>query len=371
MNRFGEEADGFGMSEESDRAPDEATPNRGRRREPPIIEAQANASESEAKPRAGGAGLAIIVSLLALGSAGASAWLTLNARDTSANSEAATALAQRLDRLERRVGALESKPAPIIPDTAPLAARIGSLDTKADRIAAEASRAAQLAEDALRKPATGGTSADLTPLEQRITALEQRPTAATNDETRLAKIEGDVSALRSAQVNNGPALAIVAESLRQNLQRGAPFTSEIAALEKLGADGKIIASLKPLAANGAPTSAKLAQEFSALSSNMLRAVQPAPEGEDLVDRLSRSAASLVRIRPIGDTTKNDAAGLIARIEAALQRHDVEEAMALFEKLPVSAQEPARAWAQNAKARAQADAAARLLIAQAIDTIAGK
>lgn len=361
------------MSEESDRAPDAATPNRGRRREPPIIDAQAHAPDAPKPPRARGAGLALVMSLLALGSAGASAWLTLHARDTSANSEAATALAQRLDRLERRVGALESKPAPVIPDTAPLAARIGSLDTKADRIAAEASRAAQMAEEALRKPvppASQGTALDLSPLEQRIANLEQRPTAATQDETRLTKIESDVNYLRSAQSNQGPALAMIALSLRDNLERGAPLTREIAALEKLGADAKALASLKPLATQ-AFTATKLAQDFSAISSHILRAGQSAPEGEDFVDRLTRSANSLVRIRPLGDTQKEDVPGLVTRIEAALQRQDVASAVVFFEKLPASAQEPGRVWAQNAKARAQADAAARFLIAQAIDMMSGK
>ena len=104
---------------------------------------------------------------------------------------------------------------------------------------------------------------------------------------------------------------------------------------------------------------------------MLRVAQPAQEGEDLMDRLSRSAASLVRIRPAGDNTQDNAPALISRIEALLQRQEIGAAVALFEKLPAPVQEPARAWAVQAKARAQADAAARTLIAQAINMIAEK
>jgi hypothetical protein len=90
-----------------------------------------------------------------------------------------------------------------------------------------------------------------------------------------------------------------------------------------------------------------------------------------MDRLSRSAASLVRIRPAGDSTQDNAPALISRMEAHLQRQEIEAAVTLFEKLPAPVQEVARAWATKAKARAQADAAARNLVAQAINMIAEK
>ena len=362
------------MSEDSDRAgAEDVASNRGRRREPPIIEAKANETANAKPARPRGSGIALAVSLLALAGAGTSLWLALNTRDTATSSEASAALAQRLDRLERRVGAIENKPAPNIPDTAPLAARLASVDTKADRIAAEAARAAQIAEEALRKPvAQGSQPMDLSSVEKRISALEQRP-VAQSDDARLNKIEGDVASVAkniAASTNNGPAMAIVATSLQQKLQRGEAFERELAALEKLGADSKSIGALKPLA-QGAPSAQKLAQDFSSLTSAMLRVAQPAQEGEDLMDRLSRSAASLVRIRPAGDNAQDHAAALISRMEAHVQRQEIEAALALFEKLPAPVQEPARIWSMNAKARAQADVAARALVAQAINMIAEK
>ncbi len=349
------------MSEDSERAaPDEAMPNRGRRRDPPIIDAQANETPEPTPTPVGASGsrLVVLLGLLATGLGGTSLYLSLKGHDTSVNTEFTSALAQRLDRLERRVGAVENKPTPVVPDTAPLAARIGSLDTKADRIAAEATRAAQLAEEALRKPAGDTRSeatADLTNIEQRLATLEQRPTAAPADEHTL----------------KAATIAMIADSLRQNLERGLPFTRDMSALEKLGADAKILALLKPLAASGAPTSVKLAQDFSSLAPVLMRVAQPAPADEDLMARISRSAASLVRIRPAGESTQDTAPALISRIEAALQRKDIAQAVTLFDTLPATMQESAREWAQRAKARTQADAAARNLIAQAIDSIAGK
>jgi hypothetical protein len=363
------------MSEESDRTAADGTPsNRGPRRDPPIIEAQAN-EPADAKPaRPRGSGFALAISFVALLGAGASLWLALSTRDSATSSEASAALAQRLDRLERRVGALENKPAPNIPDTAPLAARIASLDTKADRIEAEAIRAAKMADEALRRPVAQGASEpiDLSPLDKRISILEQRP-LVQSDDARLSKIESDLAIAAkniAATSNHGPALAIVAASLQQKLQKGEAFAREIVALEKLGADTKALNALKPLA-QGAPSTQKLAQDFAALTSAMLRATQAAPDSEDLVDRISRSAASLVRIRPVGDTTQDNAPALIARMETHLQRQDLDAALALFDKLPASAQDIARAWAQSAKTHAQAESATRVLMAQAIQMIAEK
>jgi hypothetical protein len=189
----------------------------------------------------------------------------------------------------------------------------------------------------------------------------------------LGRIESDISSLTknmAASSNTASAMAVVATSLQQKLQHGEAFAREIAALEKLGADAKSLGALKPLA-QGAPSAQKLAQDFSSHTSAMLRAAQPAQEGGDLLDRIGRSAASLVRIRPAGDSTQDNAPALISRIEAHLLRQEIEAAMVLFEKLPAPVQEPARAWSLNAKARAQADAAARNLVAQAINLIAEK
>ena len=364
------------MSDTSERSgPEEATPNRARRREPPIIDGEATSAETPPAPkRQHGAALAVALVLVAIAMAGAGVFVGLNGRGTSTN-EVAAALAQRLDRLERRISALESKPAPTIPDIAPIAMRLSAIDIKSDKAINDATRATQAADEALRRPMPQAQTLDLAPLEKRLEALEARAASApTTDDARLAKLESDLAALRGAaqaHKSDASALAIVAESLRQKIERGVPFMPEITALEKLGADGQMLAAVKPLAVTGAPTAQKLAQDFSPLSSAMLKVANPAPDNEDLLDRLSRSATSLVRIRPIGDSAEENAPALLARIEAALQRNDIEVAVTLFEGLPQAAKNVGQDWAKRAKARANADAAARALIQTGLDRIAGK
>jgi hypothetical protein len=79
----------------------------------------------------------------------------------------------------------------------------------------------------------------------------------------------------------------------------------------------------------------------------------------------------VRVRPIGETMREDAPALIARIEATLQRADVVEAMSLFAKLPKETQDVARDFSARAHQRAAADLAIRQLVDSSIERLAGK
>jgi hypothetical protein len=104
---------------------------------------------------------------------------------------------------------------------------------------------------------------------------------------------------------------------------------------------------------------------------MLRAARPARPDGDILDRLARSAASLVRIRPAGESAGEDAPALVSRIEGALQRGDVAEALALYDRLPAEVKEPGRDWATRARQRVDAEAAARGLLDEALDKLARK
>ncbi len=376
------------MTDDNDRADKAAaTPNRGNRRQPATIEAEALAPEQgapEHKPapaeppapppqpaRAIQPGLVALPGLAALLLAGVALYLALTGVNQSPVAETLAGLGQRLNTLETRLAALESKPAPSAPDLAPqlapLAARIAAVESKT---------ATPLAPPKI----------DLAPLEKRLQALETRPVPVFDPvplERRIARLEADLSAPKTdiratqapdialASAPEAAAVALVAESLRQKLDRGAALGRELTALETLGVAPAKLASLKPFASTGAPTAAQLALDFSTHSSAMLRAARPATEDGDFLARLSRSAASLVRVRPVGDTSDDSPPALLSRIEAALGRGDVEGALALFERLPPPVSEPARGWAAQAQKRASADAAARALQDELVDRLARK
>lgn len=390
------------MSEEIQKPGEtEATPNRGRRRDAPVIEGEAiveAAPEPTAPPPAAPAPArttlaAALPGLAALLLSGAALYLALNpSTPQGASPDEVAALAQKLDRLESRVAAMEARPAPKGPDLAPIEGRVRALESRpipqaqdlsglnariesaekaAQASGAEAARALETARNAPKPPEP--PRVDLTPIEQRIAKLE---TGLGEARQALAAPKTEVRATAAPDVpgvspSDTAALAVVAESLRAQIDRGAPFPREAAALEKLGAEPARLAKLKPLAATGAPSAARLAQDFAAAAPAMLRAVNPPAANGDIMDRIARSASSLVRIRPVGDTAGDDAPALIGRIEAALRRDDVSGALASYDRLPAEAKEPAKDWAALARQRVDAEAAARSLIDEALDKLARK
>lgn len=364
------------MKDETDKmAAAEATPNREGRRASPLIEGEALPDQEAPKAEPARAATALapaLPGLAALLLAGVALYLALNPSIPAAPSpEAVAALGQRLDRLEARLGALEGKPAPAMPDLTPLAARLDAAQGAAEAARADAGRALQAAQNAPKPPEP--PKVDLAPFEQRIGRIEAdlgpllSALAAPKTEMRATASPN----VQGVSPHDAATLAVVAGSLRQQLDRGAPFAREMSALERLGADPATLGRLKPLAPQGAPSAARLAQDFAPLAPAMLRAARPAPADGDMMDRLARSAASLVRIRPAGETAGEDAAALISRIEAALQRGDLTEALSAFDRLPLEAREPARDWAARARQRVEADAAARGLLDQALETLARK
>lgn len=378
------------MTDETNRT-DGPTPNRGRPREPETIDAaavdatpvEATMADAAAEPAPRRHSPSLLAVAPGVAGLALAAYALFVAFEAAPGSDADAALGQRLEAIERRVGALESRPAPQAPDLAPLQTRLSALDA----------RVAEALEQARARPEA--PRVDLGPLEARLGALENRPQPRAFDpaplETRLAQLDAAVKEMREAlaapktdvrattapNVDTGPggssaAIALVADALTQKIARGAPFEREVAALENLGLPPDRLAALKPLAATGAPNPQALLQEFSQVSSAMLRAGRgPAPEGAGWLDRLSRSAASLVRVRPEGETAGEDAPALIGRIEAALRRNDAPAALALFERLPAAAQQPAREWEKHARAAAGAAAAARTLQDEAIGRLAQK
>ncbi|MEY3553034.1 MAG: hypothetical protein RL735_1382 [Pseudomonadota bacterium] len=378
------------MSEDSERANrTQATPNRGPRHEPPTIDAEPIATgqtKAKAQPRPTMSLLSLLPATAALLVSVAALYYSIIDEAPqpapAASPDSVIALAQRLEKVEARIATFESRPAPSLPalpppvDLTPLEKRIAAAETSAESARRETIRLRDSLQNAppaqMAPQAAPQIEFDIKPVEERIARLESE----LND--MRASLAAPKTQMRATEAPNVPAssaneaaaLAAIAASLTQKIDKGAPLAREIAALEKIGADAARIAALRPFA-NGAPTSIKLAQEFSAQSSAMLRTLRP-PEGDgDLLDRMARSASSLVRVRPIGETMREDAPALIARIEATLQRADVVEAMSLFAKLPKETQDAARDFSARAHQRAAADLAIRQLVDSSIERLAGK
>jgi hypothetical protein len=296
-------------------------------------------------------------------------------------SEAGFANAAALEALGRRMAALESAAAK---GEAAQSALAEARATRAD--AAKALALAAGTGQTAAAPVQGGAPAsfDASALEARLAKLESELAAQKSREAdlgsledRLAKMESALAAPKSearvaaaavAPDRDGPAEAILAISLNERLNAGAPFAQELAALARLGADGGKLSALRPFADAGAPTLAALGASFAKIAPDVIAAATP-PSGGGVMDRLLDRMRKLVRVRKVGEVAGDDVEALAPRISAALARGDLAAALDAYDRLPDAARQASRDWAKAAEARQAAGAAAQGLRADAVGRLA--
>ena len=236
--------------------------------------------------------------------------------------------------------------------------------TLSDRVAAADAAAKAAGESARAALQTANRAAeasarplpppvDLQPLDKRLAALEGReaPLAAMARRTEAA------------------GLAIVAQSIAQALDQGAPFESALAAAASLGADAGKLATLQTFAKSGAPTARSLARLWTDESRAALDAALPPQGDQGWLDRLKAGASRVVRVRPVGETSGEDPAALGARIDAALARGALAEALAAWTKLPEPARAASRIFGETARQSIAAGEAAQALASSAVADLA--
>jgi hypothetical protein len=245
-------------------------------------------------------------------------------RAGGADPAALAQISEKIDRIagmfaeaEKRVAGLESKPAPVMPDLSPLAARLERLD------------------EALGK---------------QIGALEERVNALSVN----------------ARASVAPALAaeiVALGTLRDAIHSGAPFSIELAAARALlGERAAKLQSLESAAGAGVPTLAQLSRRFAELASGLARA----PDAHSgYLSRLVTSATRLVEVRPVGENKGESAGAVVARIEARLQQNDLAGALDEAAHLPASAKTIAADWIALAMQKRDADRAVKDLIAASL------
>ena len=228
---------------------------------------------------------------------------------------------------------------------------------------------------------------DLAPLEARLALIEKSAAQLADRlkpvEDKIEPLPGALTDLRAALTADGAsartgadqaqaaaksaALLVVAQSIAAAIDAGQPYKPALEALGALKAPPAIVDALRP-AAGGAPSLASLASGFAKIERALF--VPPAPpEGANLLERLSRSASALVRVRPASDPEGDSPADHAARIERALARGDGAAALAAWEGLPDAAKAASADWAKALAARTSAQEAARALLSDAMARLA--
>jgi len=321
-----------------------------------------------------------------------------------------------LGAVESRLGAVETAlahPKPPAPDPAiaelrrrldETTAMARAATQRADAAAKAAAESSKAATEAALAPATADAQAmakDLAPradvdaLAKRFTQLESDQKALgdrlANSETsakgladRLAKAEtrseskaetesaaanaATSAAARAGATAGDASVAVAALALARAVERGVPYSRELAAVDQARADKGALDKLGPLASSGVPSAAALSRELtSRLPAVRAAAEPPAPEG-GLIDRLKADAARLVRVRPIGAPEGNAPPEILARLETAAAHDDLASARVEAERLPPAARAPIEPWLRQVAQREAALAAASAVVAQALDAL---
>ncbi len=303
----------------------------------------------------------------------------------------------KVNSLAAEVAALEKRP----DSQAPLAALKTAVADLSVKVAA-LEKAPQIRPATSVAAAPGQPASNDADLQQKLAALQtslaamQRQSASASDlaavQTKLAAVtagvadaqkqaaasHADVGTLQAAQKTleakaGSPALAVVADSLVQQIGRGLPFAPQVNALEALGVDPARIAILRQFADAGVPTATALAAKFDPLTDGLLAAGNKVPANATFWERLKSGAGGLVSIHRVDAVSGDDLPSRIARIKADLRRDDVVDAVKTWEALPADARAKpdAAAWGALAKTHAEAITAANAVEQAAIATLATK
>jgi len=216
---------------------------------------------------------------------------------------------------------------------------------------------------------------DLQPLETRLAALEEATPAeaAEADPESVTRLEGEVSrlstelaALREAIARTTEAVsatesqlsdriaaaeekleeprgdiemarAVAASALKTAIDRGGPYLAELEALASVAPADPALAGLREHAAVGVASRSDLVRDFNGTADRILDAVHQ-PEGDQgILNRLMTSAASAIRVRPVGSVEGDTPEAIVARIETKLQNGDFKGAQIEWQTLPEKGQ----------------------------------
>lgn len=214
--------------------------------------------------------------------------------------------------------------------------------------------------------ALGTTKSDASSARSELGAMQSQQKALQSQQKDLQSQQKDLE----ARVN-APALAVVADSLVDQVAAGKPYQRQVDALSGLNADPAKMAVLKQDAEAGVPSAQTLLAQFKPLGDAIVATGSRQPANAGFVQRLRSGLTGLVSVRREGATGGTDLASRVATIEADLAHDDVTGAYSVWQALPAPAKHGSQDWGARAKTSVEAITAARDLRGDAINALGGK
>ena len=254
-------------------------------------------------------------------------------------------------QLERRIAAIEIRPAPN--EVAELRQQLQALENRPAAAAGDIAELRQQVKALEAKPAAAPP--ELTEIRQQVQQL-----TATNADLgkRVATLEKGEQAQSAADPTDTTLLLAVLQ-IREAIETARPFAAEYDALAALAkARPDIATAAAPLAEpakSGVASRAVLIERLRALRGAIATA-QPAPADRDWATRAWGQLRGLVTIRRVDGAGQSAAEAGVSAAERALAAGDLPGAVTALDGLTGSAAEAARPWRQMAGQRLAAEEA---------------
>ncbi len=289
--------------------------------------------------------------------------------------------AAELSRIEQQIAEMRAAPTPAPLDEASkaqfaaLQKNVQAAEIKAEAVAGTLS---DLQKQVGSAPAGGDAVQALT---GRVEALEGKLDAAQNQASQAAAGVSDThGAISSLETQLGSlqqkvtdaarqpdaAVLIAANALKTAIDRGGSYKTELNTFASVAPKDVSFDGLKPFADKGVPTVAELNGWFGAVADRIVATENKLPADAGVWDQLVASAKGLVSVRPVAGNVSGTGVGpTTARMEAALQAGDLERALSEWEQLPADAKAVSQEFADQMKARRDADQMIQRLVADSL------
>jgi hypothetical protein len=197
----------------------------------------------------------------------------------------------------------------------------------------------------------------LAALDERVGSLEQG--SNLDDVTgRIARLEQEISNIREQrtelieQAESATALGRAHAALAGRVAAGVPFADELEAVaaELPGAPG--LEALRPLAAGGVATISDLRARLADIAAGLPTAEPDDTTADGFWQTMRERLEGMVTVSRADEA---DWSAVLARADEALQRGDIEAAVAEVEQVSAAAPDEIEAWLADARARRQAEA----------------
>jgi hypothetical protein len=278
-----------------------------------------------------------LIALLGAGSLQYGGYLPTLGPDRAGESDAVSTLSNEVEALKTRLSeTLAEAPVANPVDLQPIETRIAALE----RSTGENTAAAGASPEAVSR-----LEGDVTRLTTELAALREaiaRTTEAVSaTESQLAeRIAAAEQKLDEPRSDIEMARAVAASALKTAIDRGGPYLAELEAFASIAPDDPSLAGLREHAAIGVPSRSDLVRDFQGTADAILDAVHQ-PEGDEgIFNRLMASAASAIRVRPVGSIEGDTPEAIVARIENKLQNGDFKGAQIEWQTLPEKGQSAA-------------------------------